>query len=152
MCKLELEAMLDKTIVYGALRLTVKSDTTGKTNLRCSFTGRLKIYHVAEGRTNVSHDDFMIIEINDRVAVRRAQAYRNGLRLSVSARKRIVRNPSHATMISAYRFRSLRLHVTLGRLAYMRMSHCVTDRHFLFSFLYRSFMLDSAERSIRWHF
>lgn len=73
----------------------------------------------------------MIIEINDRVVVRRAQAYRNGLRLSVSARKRIARNPSHATMISAYRFRSLRLHVTAGRLAYMRTSYCITDRHFL---------------------
>jgi len=87
----------------------------------------------------------MIIEINDRVAVRRVQAYRNGLRLSVSARKRIARNPSHATMISAYRFRSLCLHVTPDRLAYMRTSYCVNDRRILSS---TRFFFNVAKRKV----
>lgn len=49
-------------------------------------------------------------------AASRIRTCRGGLRFSVSARKRIACNLSHATMTVRLSFRSLRLHVTPGRL------------------------------------
>lgn len=49
------QSEIENKIVATAMRLTVKSDTTKKTDLRCSLTGGLKIYYATEGRMYVSH-------------------------------------------------------------------------------------------------
>lgn len=140
---------LNKTTVT-AIRLAVKSDAMEKTNLRCSFTGQLKIYHAAKGRTYVSHDDFMIIEINDRVAVHRARAGTDYA--SPCPCENVSHAICHVTMISVYPIATFTRYFC--RLAYMLICYAFTFYcHFLSSVFTSSFfMSDSAKQSIRRHF
>lgn len=102
----------------------------------------------------------MIIEINDRVGTTWCTTLgRSWIRITllpVSARKRIACNLSHTTTMSAYRPRSLHLHVTLPGLTYVRARSCtILQLATVYSYILfahrvdRSFPTSTNDRALR---